>query len=130
MTRSSGRIFRYAAMVTAIGLALSACGTIGDTAAIKQAGEYAIDCQTAKALAALEKAQQAGGLGASLAELEKIVFLQDAGREQEAAAALQSYHAQHNQDPRSREETEKSIQNSLKELRDQRFKKTGQRTCT
>jgi hypothetical protein len=116
-------------MVTAITLTLSACGTIGDTGAIKKAGEYAIDCQTDKALAALEKAQQAGGLAAYLAELEKIVFLQDAGREQEAAAALQSYQAEHNQDSRSREETEKSIQDSLKELRDQRFKKTGQRTC-
>jgi hypothetical protein len=130
MTGSSGRPFRYIAMVTAITLSLSACGTIGDTADIKKAGEYAIDCQPDKALAALEKAQQAGGLGAYLAELEKIVFLQDAGREQEAAAALQSYHAEHDQDSRSREETEKSIQDSLKELRDQRFKKTGQRTCT
>jgi hypothetical protein len=114
----------------AILLALFACGTIGDTAAIREASQYAVDCQPDKALAILDRAQQAGGLSAYIAELEKIVVLQDAGREQEAAAALKSYHAQHDQDEQSRENTENSIRDSLKELRDLRLKETGQRTCT
>ena len=121
--------FRNTAAFMAILFALSACGTIGDTAAIREASQYAVDCQPDKALAILDRAQQAGGLSAYIAELEKIVVLQDAGREQEAAAALKSYHAHHDQDPQSRENTENSIRDSLKELRDLRLKETGQRTC-
>lgn len=130
MSGSSCMPFRDTTAFIIMLLALSACGSIGDTAAIREASQYAVDCQPDKALAILDRAQQAGGLSAYIAELEKIVVLQDAGREQEAAAALKSYHAQHDQDPQSRENTENSIRDSLKELRDLRLKETGQRTCT
>ena len=129
MSGSSCMPFRDTTAFIIILLALFACGTIGDTAAIREASQYAVDCQPDKALAILDRAQQAGGLSAYIAELEKIVVLQDAGREQQAAAALKSYHAQHDQDPQSRENTENSIRDSLKELRDLRLKETGQRTC-
>ena len=65
--------FRNTAASMAILLALFACGTIGDTAAIREASQYAVDCQPDKALAILDRAQQAGGLSAYIAELEKIV---------------------------------------------------------
>ena len=129
MTSSLAMSLRHTAVFTAIGLALSGCGTIGDTGAIKEASEYAIDCQPDMALATLGRAQSAGGLSAYIAELEKIVVLQDAGREKEAAAALQSYHAAQGETAENRAQTEKSIQEALEELRDQRLKRSGQRTC-
>jgi len=129
MTSSLAMSLRRTAVSTAIRLALSGCGTIGDTWAIKDASEYAIDCQPDMALATLDRAQSKGGLSAYIAELEKIVVLQDAGREKESAAALQSYHAEHGETAENRAKTEKSIQEALEELRDQRLKKSGQRTC-
>ena len=129
MGSSPALYFRQAAVLAAIGLLLSACGSFGDTESIKAANEYAVDCQPDKALAALDRAQQGGGLSSYLAELEKIVVLQDAGRTREASAALQSYYTDHGEAGDNHEDTEKSINDSLTQLRDQRLKKTGQKTC-
>ena len=42
---------------------LSACGTLGDTGAVKEANELAIACETDQALMAVDRAAQDGGLG-------------------------------------------------------------------
>ncbi len=108
---------------------LTGCGAIGDMSAIKEASEYAVNCQPDKAIKTLEKAHQEGGLGGYMAMLEKVVVLRDAGRTSAAEAALEDYMALPEVDAGDRTETEESIQKSLKELRKLREEQTGKPTC-
>ncbi len=125
------RLIRLAKMLVVLALAahLIACGAIGDVSSIKEANELAVDCQTDKALAALEKAHQEGGLSGYLAMLEKVVVLRDVGRTAAADAALKEYMALPEVEAGDREETEQSIEKSLQELRKLRREKTGSATC-
>ena len=59
---------------------LAACGMVGDTGSVKDANELAIECRTDVALAAVVKAADGGGLSSYIADLQKVVILQDAGR--------------------------------------------------
>jgi hypothetical protein len=108
---------------------LSACGSMGNTDAIKDASELAIDCQTDKALAALDRADQGGGLAASLADLERVVILRDAGRASEATAAMAERNARAGADAEARAEAEEAVSESLDELRAERQKRTGSPVC-
>jgi hypothetical protein len=109
--------------------ALSACGSMGDTGAVKDATELAIDCQTDKALAALDRAGQGGGLAANLADLEHVVILRDAGRASEAAAAMAERNARAGADAEARAEADQAVSKSLDELRAERQKRTGSPIC-
>ena len=109
--------------------ALSACGTMGNTDAVKDATELAIDCQTDKALAALDRADQGGGLAANIADLERVVILRDAGRTSEAAAAMAERNARAGADTKARAEADEAVSKSLDKLRAERQKRTGSPVC-
>ena len=108
---------------------LAACGTMGDTGAVKDAYQQAIACETDKALASVDRAARGGGLGAELADLQGVVILRDAGRTSEAAAALAERNARVNADAEAAAEAEKGVAESLAELRAERQESTGRRTC-
>ena len=122
---------RLANKLAIIGLAgnLTACGTIGDMGSIKEASELAVDCQPDKAIAALDRARQQGGLSGYMAMLEKVVVLRDAERDGAAESALEEYLALPEVDPGDRADTEESIDESLRELRKLREERTGRATC-
>ncbi len=116
------------AIITCI-VSLSACGMMGDTGSVKSANELAIDCRTEEALAALEKAEQSGGLSKYLAGLERVGILRDAGRDDEAAKALADYKAQPEAATSDDAEIERSLDEFIAELRNQRQAKSGSATC-
>jgi hypothetical protein len=109
--------------------ALAACGAVGDTRSVKDANELAIECRTDEALAAVEKAEQGGGLSSYIADLQKVVILRDAGRMAEADAAMAARNARIEVDAENAGEAEDAVQESLTELRAEREKKTGSATC-
>jgi hypothetical protein len=108
---------------------LSACGSIGDTGAVKQANELAIACQTDQALIAVDRAARGGGLGANIADLQRVVILRDAGRTSEAAAAMAERNARVGADAEAAAEAERAVSQSLADLRAERRKRTGRGTC-
>jgi hypothetical protein len=108
---------------------LSACGSIGDTGAVKQANELAIACQTDQALIAVDRAARGGGLGANIADLQRVVILRDAGRTSEAAAAMAERNARVGADAEAAAEAERAVSQSLADLRTERQKRTGRGTC-
>ncbi len=116
------------AIITCI-VSLSGCGMMGDTGSVKSANELAIDCRTEEALAALEKAEQSGGLSKYLAGLERVGILRDAGRDDEAAKALADYKAQPEAATSDDAEIERSLDEFIAELRNQRQAKSGSATC-
>lgn len=129
MRSSTVPTLRATAVISLAALMVSSCGMVGDTGAIKDAGRLAIECKTDQALAALDRAEQGGGLGTYLAELERVVFLRDVGRDAEAEKALAAYLSKPEAADTDPAELEQSIQDSLNKLREERRKKTGQDTC-
>lgn len=109
--------------------ALSACGMIGDTGSVKDANELAIECRTDEALAAVVKAEEGGGLSSYIADLQKVVILQDAGRMAEAEAAMAERNKRAEASPEDAKEAEDAVAESLAELRAEREKKTGSASC-
>jgi len=104
---------------------LASCGTLGDTGAVKEANELAIACETDEALRAVDRAARGGGLGANIANLQRVVILRDAGRLSEADAAMAERNARAGADA----EAERSVSKSLEDLRAERLKQTGRRVC-
>ncbi len=109
--------------------ALTACGWAGDTRSVKDANELAIECRTDEALAAVEQAEQGGGLSSYLADLQEVVILRDAGRMAEADAAMAARNERIEADPESAAEAEEAVKESLAQLRAEREKETGSATC-
>jgi hypothetical protein len=110
-------------------LALSGCGMVGDTSSVRDANELAIECRTDEALAAVEQAEQGGGLSSYIADLQKVVILRDAGRMAEADAAMAARNKRAEATTEEAAEAEEAVQESLGELRAEREKKTGSATC-
>lgn len=108
---------------------LAACGTSGDTRAVKDAYALAIECRTAEALAAADRAARGGGLGAELGDLQRVVILRDAGRIPEANTALAERDRRVHADARAAAEAEQAVNKNVDELRAERQRKTGRRTC-
>ena len=108
---------------------LSACGMVGDTGSVKDANELAIECRTDEALAAVIKAEEGGGLSSYIADLQKVVILQDAGRMAEAEAAMAERNKRAEASAEDAKEAEDAVAESLAELRAEREKKTGSATC-
>ena len=108
---------------------LSACGMVGDTGSVKDANELAIECRTDEALAAVVKAEEGGGLSSYIADLQKVVILQDAGRMAEAEAAMAERNKRAEASPEDAKEAEDAVAESLAELRAEREKQTGSATC-
>lgn len=110
-------------------IALSACGAVGDTKSVKQASALAIDCETDDALAAVDRAAAGGGLGANLADLQRVVILRDAGRTAEANAAMAERNARVGANAKAAADAERAVSKSLADLQAERQKQTGRRSC-
>ncbi len=111
---------------------LSACGTglkVGDVGGVKEANELAIACKTNEALAAVDRASGGGGLGASISDLQRVVILRDVGRMSEANAAMAERNKRSGVDAKAAAEAEEAVAKSMGEIRAERQKRTGRRTC-
>ena len=111
------------------GLALGGCVSFGDTGAVKEANELAISCRTHEALALAAQTANGQTLAGGLAELQRVVFLRDAGRFAEADRALAERNRRVNADAEARAETDEAVAQSLAELRAERRDGTGRATC-
>lgn len=120
---------RTALLLAVLMSLLPACGTVGDTGAVKDANELAITCKTREALAAVDRASQGGGLSANIADLQRVVILRDAGRTSEANAAMAERNKRANADAKAATEAEQSVAKSIEQLQSERKKLTGRRTC-
>lgn len=109
---------------------LAACGTIGDTGAVKDGNELAIACKTDQALTAAHRAAQGGSLAAHIADLQRVVFLRAAGRVAEANAALEARNASVGADTDAAAKAERGVSESLEDLRDERQRRLGRRVCS
>ena len=123
--RRVGNHLVAASMITV----LASCGTLGDTGAVKEANKLAIACKTDQALMAVDRAAQGGGLGANIADLQRVVILRDAGRTSEADTAMAERNARAGADADAVAEADRAVAKSLEELRAEREKQTGRRTC-
>jgi hypothetical protein len=129
MNNTSVGLLPTVVLVAGSAFLLPACGTVGDTGAVKQANELAIACKTDEALAAAERASRGGGLGANIGDLQRVVILRDAGRTSEAAAAMAERNQRAGADAKAAAEAEQAVGKSLEELRAECHKRTGRRTC-
>ena len=123
VTRIMSTGFVLAAAAAA--MLLAGCGTglrIGDTGAVREANELAIECRHDEALQAVDQAEQGGGLGAAVAGLQRVVVLRDAGRTGEATAAMDKRNRSLGVDAKNAAEAERAVEESLKELRGEREK--------
>lgn len=102
---------------------------VGDVKDTKKGISEAVQCHHEAALQHLDKAIAAGGFAAELAVLEKIVVLFDAGREAEARQAMTERNQRTGASEDDIAEAESSVEETLENLRDEREKKTGSRTC-
>lgn len=78
----------------------------------------------------MDRAARGGGLGANIADLQRVVILRDAGRLSEADAALAERNARAGADAEARAHAERSVSKSLQDLRAERQKQTGRRVCS
>ena len=115
-------------LVTATGL-LASCGSVGNVGDVKEANKLAIACKTGEALAAVDRAASGGGLSAHIADLQRAVILRDAGRMAEADAALAERNKRLGVSAEDAAEAEQSVEKSVEEIRSEREKATGHRTC-
>jgi enamine deaminase RidA (YjgF/YER057c/UK114 family) len=102
---------------------------LGDTTAVREANSLAIECKTDQALAALDRATREGGLGAAVADLQRVVILRDAGRMAEAEIAMNERNRRWNADAKNVAESEAAVTKAVNELRANRQEKTGQTIC-
>ena len=124
--RHGFRKLLFPAVVAAV---LTACGTVGDTAAVRDANELAIACKPDEALRAVDRAAKGGGLGAGIAELQRVVILRDAGRMSEATAAMAERNTRASADAEAAAKADRAVAQSLDDLRSERQKQTGRRVC-
>ena len=102
---------------------------MGDVKDTKEAMKLAIKCDHEQALQKLDKAVAEGGFAAQLADLEKVVVLIDAGRDREAKDLMAERNARIDASEDEISEAEASVKETLENLRDEREKQTGRRSC-
>lgn len=129
MSSEIGKIISYAISMMLAATLLTACGMKGDTRSINNATDLAIDCRTDEALAALDQAQQGGGLGKYLSYLERVGILRDAGRMAEADKALEAYLALPEAESSDPDKIEKSVQEFIEKMHKERKERTGSPSC-
>lgn len=119
-------------LLAAAAYLLSGCGTglkVGEVGAVKEANELAIACKTNEALVAVERASGGGGLGASIGDLQRVVILRDTGRMSEANAAMAERNKRWGVDAKAAAEAEEAVAKSMVEMRAERQKRSGRRSC-
>ena len=128
--RSPSRCRFNAFLLLGVGaVALSACGTVGDTSAVRSANELAIACATDKALMAVDRAAASGGLSANIADLQRVVILRDAGRMSAADGAMAERNTRAGADAEAAADAERAVSKAIEEMRAERHKLTGRRNC-
>jgi hypothetical protein len=110
-------------------LLLAGCVSLGSTDAVKEANELAISCRTDEALSLAARTSHGQTLAGGLAELQRVVFLRDAGRSAEADKVLDARYRRINATATARAETERAVETSLGELRAERRERTGRSLC-
>ncbi len=124
--RSSVTFIFVSMFVSQTALAGAIMGDVKDT---KEGMKLAIKCNHEEALQKLDKAIAEGGFAAQLADLEKVVVLIDAGRDGEAKDVMAERNARIDASEDEILEAEDSVKETLENLRDEREKQTGRRTC-
>lgn len=118
------------AWVAGLVLSVSGCASwVGDMGPVGKASDLAIACKTDEALAQINSVPFEKNLASAMGDLTRIVILRDAGRTAEAQAALAERNTHWHVDEKGAAESEKSISETVEKLREERLKKTGQRTC-
>ena len=102
---------------------------LGDVKDTKEGMKLAIKCKHDEALQKFDMAIAEGGFAAQLADLEKVVVLIDAGRDKEAKDVMAERNARIDASEDEISEAEASVEETLENLRDEREKQTGRRTC-
>ena len=125
-SRSSVTFIFVSMFVSQTALAGSVMGDVKDT---KEGMKLAIKCDYDEALQKFDKAIAEGGFAAQLADLEKVVVLIDAGRDGEAKDVMAERNARIDASEDEILEAEDSVKETLENLRDEREKQTGRRTC-
>lgn len=108
---------------------LTACGTLGDTAAVREATDLAVDCRTDEALAAAGRADQSSGVSMHLGGLMRVAILRESGRNAEAAQALADYRAKPEAAKMTDEDIEESVTDFIEGFREERLDETGSADC-
>lgn len=68
-------------------------------------------------------------MGASIGDLQRIVILRDAGRMSEANAAMAERNKRWGVDAKAAAEAGEAVAKSMEEMRAERQKRNGRRTC-
>ena len=119
-----------AALLSGSTLALMACGPViprGDIESAKKAMDLAVECKTDEAVAASQRASQSGGLGGALGDAERVVILREAGRNSQADAARAAYLSKAGASAAA--ELDKSTALGVEQIRVDRAKRSGKRSC-
>ena len=129
MKEAAVRCLMILSLCAGAAMLLSACGLkIENTGAVKEAEELAINCKTDEALAALDRAKGEMSIAAAIADLQRVVILRDAGRTAEADAAMAERNTRWKADAKNADDAEKSVAQSVEQMRAERQKRTGRRT--
>jgi hypothetical protein len=96
---------------------------------VKAANEHAILCQTELALQAADRAARVGGLSSYIGELQRVVFLRDAGRTAEATAAFDARNARAKASLEEVRTADRAVEQSVADLQAERRKRTGAPRC-
>jgi len=97
--------------------------------AAQRAFELAVACKTNEALLDTDAAERSGGPGSSLAGVERIIILQEAGRPATAAGARDVYIGKLGDDKARIEELDRNVASGVAKLRSERKARTGKEEC-
>jgi hypothetical protein len=97
--------------------------------AAQRAFELAVACKTNEALLDTDAAERSGGPGSSLAGVERIIILQEAGRPATAAGARDVYIGKLGNDKAKIEELDRNVASGVAKLRAERKARTGKESC-
>ena len=95
----------------------------------QRAFELAVACKTNEALLDTDAAERSGGPGSSLAGVERIIILQEAGRPATAAGARDVYIGKLGDDKARIEELDRNVASGVAKLRSERKARTGKEEC-
>lgn len=110
-------------------LALAGCVSFGDANSVRAASDLAVSCRTDEALSLSARTADGTTVAGGVAELQRVVFLRDAGRFAEADRALEARNIRVAADARARAETERAVEKALADLRAERLELTGRAIC-
>lgn len=111
-----------ALLICAAALILNGCS-------IAQGMKYAVQCDADKAIASIVDNEKDPGLMSNLAYLEHEAILREAGRIEEADKIRQKREQIFKLSAQEKAEAEKAITETVDNIRSERLKQTGSRSC-